>query len=303
MKLRLLPALSCCLLIVGGWPGASAAPLALRQDPVSKSISVFRDGSPAPILTQNAGAEFRPYLHPIVSPDGKSVLTEFSPSHHKHQTGLYWGFADLNGRSFFHNPGADFWRRVASTPVVATGPEVKWSTAYHLLDAAGQPLMTETQLWTLRDHTDSYTLELEWTGEALVDLTMAKTGYGGLFLRMPWRAGMEGAAINHARQRNQHAEAQRAAWVDVGLKLDGRDDLAHIAILDHPKNDGYPSIWRVDRQLGVGPSRSMAGEWKIARGQKSVIRHRFVVYTGDFNELKIDDAWKAFGGEALDRAK
>ena len=283
-------------------PSARAANLTLRQDPVSKSISVYREGGTEPILTQNAGADFRPYLHPIVSPDGKSVLTEFSPGHHKHQTGLYWGLAKINDRSFFHNPGAGFWRRVASTPVVTAGAEVKWSTTYHLLDAAGQPLMTETQLWTMHDKVEHYVLELEWTGEAVTDLTMAKTGYGGLFLRMPWRAGMEGAAINNARQRNERAEAQRAVWVDVGLKLEGRDDLAHIAILDHPKNDGYPSVWRVDKQLGVGPSRSMTGEWKIARGQKSVFRHQFVVYTGNFNDLKVDEAWKDFSGEAMDGA-
>ncbi len=299
LRLRLVffVALAVCAL-----PAAFAANLTLRQDPVSKSISVFRDGEKEPILTQNAGAEFRPYLHPIVSPDGKSVLTEFSPGHHKHQTGLYWGLAKINDRSFFHNPGAGFWRRLASTPVVSAGPEVKWSTTYHLLDAAGQPLMTETQLWTMHDKVESYVLELEWTGEAVVDLTMAKTGYGGLFLRMPWRSGMEGAAINNARQSNARAEAQRAVWVDVGLKLEGRDDLAHIAILDHPKNDGYPSYWRVDQQLGVGPSRSMAGEWKITRGQKSVFRHQFIVYTGNFNDLKVDEAWRDFSGEAIDGA-
>ena len=39
----------------------------------------------------------RPYIHPIVSPDGKGILTEYSPGHHKHQTGLYWGFTRING--------------------------------------------------------------------------------------------------------------------------------------------------------------------------------------------------------------
>ena len=297
LRLGFFVTLAACSL-----PACFAANLTLRQDPVSKSISVFREGEQEPILTQNAGAEFRPYLHPIVSPDGKSVLTEFSPVHHKHQTGLYWGLAKINDRSFFHNPGAGYWRRLASTPIVAAGAEVKWSTTYHLLDTAGQPLMTETQLWAMHDKVESYVLELEWTGEAVVDLTMAKTGYGGLFLRMPWRAGMEGAAINNARQGNARAEAQRAVWVDVGLKVEGRDDLAHIAILDHPKNDGYPSYWRVDQQLGVGPSRSMAGEWKIPRGQKSVFRHQFIVYTGGFNDLKVDEAWKDFSGEAMDGA-
>ena len=104
LRLGFFVTLAACAL-----PAGFAANLTLRQDPVSKSISVFREGEQEPILTQNAGAEFRPYLHPIVSPDGKSVLTEFSPGHHKHQTGLYWGLAKINDRSFFHNPGAGFW--------------------------------------------------------------------------------------------------------------------------------------------------------------------------------------------------
>ena len=80
-----------CVLLAAAPAAAPAAQLTLRQDPSTHTISVYRDNVPAPILTQNAKPDFRPYLHPIVSPDGKSVLTEFSPGHHKHQTGIYWG--------------------------------------------------------------------------------------------------------------------------------------------------------------------------------------------------------------------
>lgn len=281
---------------------AFAVNLTLREDPVSKSIAVFRDGEKEQILTQNAGADFRPYIHPIKSPDGKSVLTEFNPGHHKHQTGLYWGLTRLNGRDYFHNPSSGYWRRVSSAPVVAQGSEVKWTTTYHLLDEAGKAIMAETQLWTMHDKVESYVLELEWTGEALTDLTIGEYAYGGLFLRVPWRAGMEASVVNNARQRDARANGQRAVWADVGLKIDGRDDQAHIAILDHPKNDGYPSPWRVDDQFGIGPSRSILGDWKIAKGKSSTCRHQFIVYTGNFNDLKLDEAWRDFSGESLDGA-
>ena len=59
------------------------------------SIKIYRNGLDKPILTQNAGTNFRPYIHPIISPDGNSNITEYSPSHHKHQTGLYWGFKGI----------------------------------------------------------------------------------------------------------------------------------------------------------------------------------------------------------------
>lgn len=35
---------------------------------------------------------------------------------------------------------------------------------------------------------------------------------------------------------------------DVGMQIEGRKDWAHIAILDHPENKGFPQCWRVDGQ-------------------------------------------------------
>ena len=67
---------------------AEASLLTLRQDEATHTISVFRQNLSEPILTQNARPGFRPFLHPIVAPDGKGVLTELRPAHHKHQTGL-----------------------------------------------------------------------------------------------------------------------------------------------------------------------------------------------------------------------
>lgn len=292
--------LCCTLLAIATLATASAANLTLRQDSAANTISVYRDNVAAPVLTQNARPDFRPYLHPIVSPDGKSVLTEFSPSHHKHQTGLYWGLTRVNGRDYFHNPDNSYWRRVSSEPIIPQGNEVRWSTVYHLLDDAGQPIMAETQVWTMRDSGDRYLLDLEWKAEGLVDVTVARYDYGGLFVRMPWRAGIEGGVVNSNRQRNERADGQRAVWADVGLKIEGRTDLAHIAVFDHPKNSVYPLPWRVDRQMGIGPSRAISGDWTIRKGQTETVRHQLVVYTGPLNDVALTEAWKTYTGEGSD---
>ena len=281
---------------------APAGTLTLRQDDATKTISVYRANVAEPILTQNAKPDMRPYLHPIKSPDGQSVLTEYSPGHHPHQTGLYWGFTRVNGRDYFHNPAKGYWRKVSDKVIVAKGESVKWSTVYHLLDAAGQPIMAETQAWTMRDSGDRYVLDLEWTGEGLVDITVGRYDYGGLFLRMPWRAGMEGAAVNSNGKRNGDATGKTAAWVDVGIKLEGRSDQAHVAIFDHPKNSGYPLPWRVDGQLGIGPCRAISGDWTIAKGKSETIRHQFVVYNGDFKEETLKEAWQKYIGQKTEPA-
>ncbi len=85
-------------------PPAAATGLTIQYDEQAGTIAVFRAGGAEALVTQHAPRDARPYLHPIAAPDGKGVLTEVSPSHHRHQTGLYWGFTRLNGRDYFHNP-------------------------------------------------------------------------------------------------------------------------------------------------------------------------------------------------------
>ena len=209
-------------------------PLTLRRDDSAGTISVYRVGEQRPLLTQHARPDHRPYLHPIAAPDGRGVFTEASPQHHPHQTGVYWGFTQLNGRDYFHNPGASYWKRVSVDVVEAQGPVVIWQTVYDLLDAAGQPVLRETQIWSMREEDGRYLLDLEWRGKANGDVTIGRYDYGGLFVRMPWREGTEGRVVNAARQRDQAAEGKRAMWLDVGMKVEGRDDQAHVALFDHP---------------------------------------------------------------------
>ena len=143
----------------------NTVPLRAVQDAETGSIAIYREGEDEPIVTQNAGAEHRPFLHPIAAPDGKGLATQYSPGHHPHQTGLYWGFTRVNGepmdedtlrqwfyrrdkpediakavgRDYFHNPGGDYWRRDSATVVTESGSEVQWQTVYGMLDADGTP--------------------------------------------------------------------------------------------------------------------------------------------------------------------
>lgn len=278
-------------------PASAAAPrLLVQRDAAAGTLTVHRTGDHQALLTQHARPDHRPYLHPLAAPDGKGVLTEYSPGHHLHQTGLYWGFTRLNGRDYFHNPGGGYWRRVSLDVLDAQGDAVRWQTVYDLLDEAGAPVLTETQRWTLREQQDKYVLDLEWTGRAHTAVTVGRYDYGGLFLRMPWREGIRGEVINAARQRNERAEGQRAMWIDVGMQVEGRDDLAHVAIFDHPDNGGYPQAWRVDGQFGVGAARARTADWSIAAGESEVIRHRLVVYTGVLDDVALTNAWMEYSG-------
>ena len=286
-------------------------------------IKVFRQDESLALVTQNVKSDFRPFIHPIIAPDSEVALTEYSPGHHPHQTGLYWGFTRVNGtgaepeelkkwfydknkpeaikkkigRDFFHNPGSDYWQRVSTQILISAGPEVKWQSVYNMLDANKTPILKETQIWTFKEKDGKYLLSLSWEGEALTDITINEFDYGGLFLRMPWQEGIEGEVENAARQRNEKAEGKRAMWVDAGMEIEGLDEWGHIAIFDHPDNDNFPQTWRVDSQLGIGPVGARMGDWHIKKGEIKTSQHQIVAYTGTLDPVKMNDFWGDYVGD------
>ena len=269
-----------------------AQTLTIQYHEKAETISVFR--GEALLLVQNVKSDIRPYIHPIIAPDGLGVLTELSPSHHKHQTGLYWGLKKVNGRDYFMNWKGDYWRKVSAAVIADHGPKVKWQTVYELIDEKGSAILKETQIWSMQQSEEKFLLDLEWRGDAKTEVRMEKFYVGGLFLRMPWRQGVEGEVINADGKKNGEAEGQRAKWNDIGIQIDGRKDKAHIAILDHSTNADSPVAWRVDNELGIGPSRQILGDWSIQKGKSEIVRYRLIVYTGEFKRDDINRLCKKY---------
>lgn len=244
-------------------------------------ISIFRPGIEQPIFVFNAPVDGRPYVHPMLAPDGKGIVTEFSPGHHKHQTGIYVGFLKVNGRDYFHNRGADHFRRVGFKHAMKSDG-VHFTSSYELLDQDKKPQLLETQEWVFRDFTKTYLIDLTLTLRANVDLNVDKHDYGGLFIRMPFKNQPGAKAINSDLKENGKAEGQMADWVDIGMSVDGRKDAVHLAVLSR-----NPVAWRVDGQLGVGPAPSRAAAWKRAKGESVTFHYRFYVYTGEFQHERV----------------
>lgn len=273
--------------------------LHLIHDKGAQTVSLYRKGNDTPLIVQNAKKDFRPYIHPIVGPDGKGELTQYSPRHHKHQTGVYWAFTGVNGRDYFHHPEGSYWKKKSMEIINGQGAEVKWKTVYHLLAKNGGPVMEETQTWSVLDTGKEFVMDLEWSGKAVVDLSVKKYPYGGLFLRMAYERGAKAEARNTKGQKNGETEGMRAPWVNVGMKIPGRDNWGNITVFDHPDNPEYPNFWRVDRQFGFGPASARGAGWSLKQGESRTYKHRLVVYTGQFNKELIDQTWAEWAGKVL----
>ena len=264
-------------------------------------IDLLRAGGREIRLSQNAAPDSRPFVHPILAPDGQGVLTEDAPPHHPWQHGLYVGLNGVNGVGFWTEglqPGraardGTFHPFPLAAPFVE-GNRARWrvETEWRALD--GSPLLHETQAWRFADFGWSYHLDLEWTLRAKTDLRFERYDYGGLFLRMPYREEAGGRAVSSEGLENGDAEGKRARWVAVTMVVPGRRTPAGIAVMDHRENPEHPVPWRVDGQLGVGPGRCIAGEWRLAEGEATTSRYRLFVFCGETNPDEAEASWSDF---------
>ena len=230
-----------------------------------------------------------------MAPDGIGELTQDAPTHHPWQHGLYTGFNLVNGVGFWREePGDGLFHPTLEGEPVANGPTARWTvrTAWRLPD--GAEVVDERQQWSLIDYDETYELDLVWELSAVIDVTIGQFMAGGLFLRMPFHPARGGEAVNDRGEHGNDAERHRADWVAVSMPIEGRTDWAGAVLMDHPSNPDHPVTWRVDNELGVSPSRCIAGSWKIPAGTTARYSYRIAFHTGHLNVEWARDRWRAF---------
>ena len=274
----------------------------LRVDFDARRIAISRASSGDPLLVQQAPENGRPFIHPLRAPDGIGILTEDAPGHHPWQHGLYVGLNKVNGYGFWleglghdaQNDGS-FHPEPLAEPQIE-GNQVAWQVRCHWRGPDGAPLLIEEQSWTLRDLGVVLQLDMDWRLVGQVDIEFGQCDYGGLFLRMPYRAETGGSALNSEGQDQVGAEGQTARWVAVAMPLAGRVDEAGLAIMDHPHNEGHPVPWRVDGQFGIAPSRCIAGSWHLRKDQIARNRYRLIAFSGSIDAMDLAVRFNDFAG-------
>jgi hypothetical protein len=264
-------------------------------------IEIFIGDATTPCVTQHAAPNHRPFIHPLLAPDGSTVLTEDAPAHHPWQHGLSAGLNDVNGAGFWTEGLHEPHRKIDGSfhPLPLEAPQVKGDRAAWLVrcewrSITGEVLLVETQQWAMRAASPAYFLQFTWTLTAQADLTFGQYDYGGLFLRMPFHKARGGEALNSAGQRNADAEAQRARWCAVSMPVSDAGNWAGVALFDHPSNMQFPTPWRVDHELGVGPSPCIAGAWHLQAGNARRFTHGVLPFMGRADASMIEHHWKEF---------
>lgn len=100
-------------------------------------------------------------------------------------------------------------------------------------------------------------------------------------------ASVTGNYITSEGKEGDAAWATRGAWCMLYGKKGG--DTISIAIIDHPENPGYPTYWHA-RNYGLFAANPLGQKvfsegkqvlnYKLAKGQQAVFRHRIVIAAG-----------------------
>lgn len=263
-----------------------------------RSLQIGRERSSNWLVTQHAEPDQRPYLHPLLTPSEAAPFTEDRPPHHPWQHGLYVGLNQVNGIGFWTEKETDgtFHPAPLDPPQIA-GDRCSWLVESRWDAPDGTPLLDERQAWALSDGDGRYSLDLDWTLTARVDLTFGQYAYGGLFIRMPYSSGRGASALNSEGLADQAGEGERARWVAVAMPLPETGSLVTVAMLDHPDNPEHPVPWRVDGQFGIVPSRCIAGAWSLAAGQATTSRYRVLAMDGGLDGERVEAGWQSWAGE------
>ncbi len=261
----------------------------------SITVRARSDGDEAfvPVVTFSCVPGDRPYLHPVYAPGGGPILTQFRPTDHPWQLGIFTALHEVNGVDYWtedrDDPTCGTIRldRVTDVELSPEGSTASWRAISGWYTPDGDRHITETHVWTVRRQAGSYyTIDLQWTLLAVCDVEIGRYDYGGLAVRPVTHESR--LHLNNNGETGADTSEKRAAWCDVSSPYDGprpwtrKEKLSGtwhgITVFDHPQNFSYPSPWRVDYKGLINPSPSLAGDWSIAEGDETTLVYRLIVH-------------------------
>lgn len=240
----------------------------------------------------------RPYLHPLRSLAGVA-LTEVAPADHPHHYGVSMAVADVDGtshwggRTFVRGSGSTLLdnhgrqrsvgraRADAASDRVAAGAGIDETLLW--LDRHGRTQLTEVRSIRARPLPDAAGWQLSWTsvltaseGEVRIGSPATNgrvgAGYGGIFWRLPNRAGTTvlsnggaGEAVAHGSDSPWLVLNQTAAAAG-GPSAVGAGIRRVSLLLSQPVGPVRPWFVRATEYVGAGPMLAAESVLTIAAG-------------------------------------
>lgn len=262
----------------------------------------------------------KPVLYPVIGPGGQAMTRQYpfgdalpnEKADHPHQRSVWFSHGDVNGLSFWHEPGS-FGKK-----------EVPFGTIKHVrfnkcdgntiiaenqwLDMEGNVLLSETREITFA--ADNQTRWFDWTSTITAqqdEVTLGDTKEGTFGVRvagtMKVSEKLGGKIVNSEGLTDDNAWGKPAKWVDYSGPVDGKT--VGIAIFNHPTSYGFPTHWHV-RTYGLfaanpfglhdfyGKDSGKNGAVTLKKGEALTFKYRVVLHSGDAEQSKIGSLYDGY---------
>lgn len=275
-----------------------------------------------PIVTYQAAAKTSPrenlspnflrggYLHPLLTPAGKSVTGDY-PSSHPHHHGIWtaWTRVNYNGRD------TDFWNMgQGKGKVDFVSLEKTWSgsvqaglISHHKSTdfTSGKPVDALAEKWTVKVHIpakDSHRIDLE-VAQSIIGsepLKLPAYHYGGLGIRGldAWDGKNNANFLNSEGQTDRvRANGKTARWIRISGKTG--NEQGTLAILSHPENFRSPQPIRINpTEPFISFAPQIGGDMEIKSGEVYQMKYRFIAADGVADAELLDRLWNDYAHPA-----
>lgn len=236
----------------------------------------------------------KPYLYPVLGPDGKPV-TEDAPSDHVHHHSLYFSHDEVSGYSFWLEGRGSSPIRHERFLQIYDQEDRPGFTSVNAWMAGDKPLLKDTRTFRFIPlEKGEYLIDICITFDALDrEVTFGQTkeaGLPGLRVAPEMRVsgGGKGRLVNSEGGVNEkECWSKPAKWVDyTGPRPDGT--WVGIASMAHPSNRPYPPAWHARDYGLLGTNYTNWHEPKtLEPGESWTLKHRFYVHRGKTEDSKV----------------
>ena len=242
---------------------------------------------------------------------------------HPHHLGLWMNYESVNGLDFWNNSTAIAPERkpkygsIRHQKILASKSkkdEASLKTMSHWVNPQGDVLLEETTFFVFTKQDNNFIIDRISTLEAKAPEVLFKDVKDGMIairvarqLEMPSKEGgkfvdahgeitevppsgsdqVSGLYVNEEGIKGDDAWGKRSRWATLNGNI-GNEAIS-VAIIDHPKNPGYPTYWHA-RGYGLfaanplGQKAFSGGKEELnltlKQGEKAVFRYRIIVHSG-----------------------
>lgn len=314
-------------------------------DEGQKRVDVTIDGKPFTSYVWPDTLK-KPVLFPLIAPDGVTVTRGYPLAprkgervDHPHHAGLWFNYGNVNGFDFWNNSdaikpenrekmGTIHQVKIVSAKSGANRGELVVDSQW--VTGKNQKIINETTRYIFSQHGDERTIDFITTLHALDNVVFnddkegalgirvahfleSPTEKGGIFSDANGRptkvaagdtAGATGVYLTSEGTKGDAVWSTRGRWCDLTGTTDGHTET--VAIIDNPKNPGYPTYWHA-RGYGLFAANPLgrkifdktqpAFNFTIDKGKSVTFRYRVILFSHAATADEMNKAADQFAAE------